>query len=465
MIAMKFGGSSVGSGERMVGVAKIIQSYISKKPVVVISAIQGVTDSILSLSDDFLNRRKEEGQKKLNQLGEKHFEIIREYIKDSKRASDIRKKIEELMCQLEEVAHGVYLLRELSPKSLALVSSFGERLSVPLLSGILQEMGIPAKDFDARNLVSTDNDFLSAGVDMKITCSQFKKHVFPVWKKGVVPIITGFIGSCRKGLTTTLGRGGSDYSGAIVGACFDAEEIWIWTDVSGIYSADPRIVPNAKGLSSVSYEEASEMSYFGAKVIHPKTMMPAVMKKIPIRIKNTFAPKDPGTLIFEKKMTKCHPVRVVTAIKKLDLVSVQGSGMIGVPSISARIFSTVDRAKVHLFMYSQASSGYNMCLVTGHHESHRLKEMLECEFDHELKIGALDQIGIFSPMSIVSVIGSGMRGTPGIAGTFFSAIGEHGLNIMAIAQGSSQLNISMVIEERDADLAVKILHDAFKLSQ
>lgn len=462
MIAMKFGGSSVGTGERMLGVANIVRSFLDKKPLVVISAMQGVTDMLLALADDFLKRDREAGQQKLEMVYEKHIEVVRKIIKNPKRKKDLERTISGLFHQLEEIVHGVYLLRELTPKSIALISSFGERMSVPLLAGILQEIGVEAEDFDARKLVRTNNDFLQAAVDMRITEMNVRKCVFPHWKRGIVPVITGFIGSCEEGLTTTLGRGGSDYSGAIFGACFHAEEIWIWTDVSGIYSADPRIVPNASVLKNVSYEEASEMSYFGAKVIHPKTMMPALMKKIPVRIKNTFAPDDFGTLISEKRHV-AHPVRVVTAITKQSVVSIQGSGLIVVSGLTARIFTVAEKANIHPLMFSQASSGYNMSLVMGNKDSERFQTLLQKEFEYELRNGALDQIGILKNVAVVSIVGSGMRGTPGIAGTLFSALGKAKINVIAVAQGSSELNISFVVDERYADKAVKLIHTAFSL--
>lgn len=462
MIAMKFGGSSVGAPERMAEVARIVRLFRKKKPVVVISALAGVTDLLIQTAQDFLHRRKAKGEAHFRTLSERHLSFLKHIVRPSQDRKATERKITVLLHQLREVLDGVYLLRELSPKSLALVSSFGERLSVPLLAAILRDIGVKAQDFDATELVATDDNFLTASVDMEITSRNFQKKVLPICDDGVVPIITGFIGADRRGLVTTLGRGGSDYTGSIVGACLDCDEIWIWTDVSGVFSADPRIVPEAKALRHISYQEAAEMSYFGAKVIHPKTMLPAVSKKIPIRIKNTFAPADSGTLITERRRD-IRPVRMVTAMKKLHLVSVAGQGMVGISGITARIFLVADRVASHIYMFSQASSGHNMCLVASVEDSIRLKQELDHEFEKELSCRELETIGLHKNVAIVSVIGGGMNGTPGVSGTLFSSLGKHGINVCAIAQGSSELNISFAVDEHDADATVKILHEAFDL--
>lgn len=464
MLAMKFGGTSVGAPDRMLNVAHIVKLFLDKNPIVVISAMGGVTDALLYIAEDFLNRRKQEGEARLIDIRKRHFEVINTLIKSPYRRKKLEEEISDLFSQLEEIVHGVYLLRELSEKSLALISSFGERLSVPILTQVLNEIGVDSAAFDSRKYVVTDDNFLSASVNMDETFSRIKREILPHLARGITPVITGFIGATGSGLTTTLGRGGSDYSGALFGAACDSDEIWIWTDVSGVFSADPRIVKNARVLNDVSYQEAAEMSYFGAKVIHPKTMIPAVHKNIPIRIKNTFVPDDPGTLISHNKKS-FHPVRMVTAIKKVNLVSIQGSGMIGIPHLNSRIFTVADRVRTDILMFSQASSGYNMSLVISELDSERSFDALQTEFRSELESEALDGIYLNKNVAIVSIVGSGMRGTPGISGTLFSTLGSNHINIIAIAQGSSELNISFVVDEMDADRCVSLLHGAFIFSK
>jgi aspartate kinase len=280
----------------------------------------------------------------------------------------------------------------------------------------------------------------------------------PLVLKGIVPVVTGFIGSTEDGLTTTLGRSGSDYTGSIVGAALGSEEIWIWTDVDGVMTADPRHVNGATVLPQVSYREAAEMSYFGAKVIHPKTMLPAIENDIPIRIKNTFNPPHPGTLISRAANATERIVKTVTSIDNLGLVAVEGNGMIGVPGVSARIFSALARVQVNVMMISQASSEHNVCVVIPQKDCARAVKELRTEFEIDIARRSIDDIKLQEPMSIVAVVGEGMRGMRGIAGKTFSAIAQAGVNIVAIAQGSSELNISLVVDQADARKAVQAIH-------
>jgi aspartate kinase len=282
--------------------------------------------------------------------------------------------------------------------------------------------------------------------------------------KNIVPVVTGFIAGTEDGLTTTLGRSGSDYTGSIVGAALGSEEIWIWTDVDGVMTADPRHVKGAIVLSEISYREAAEMSYFGAKVIHPKTMMPAIDNSIPIRIKNTFNPSHPGTLISRAANSTERVVKNVTSIDHLSLVAIEGNGMVGVPGISARIFSALARMHVNVMMISQASSEHNVCVVIPQKDCRKAVQELRCEFEVEIARKTVDDIKLQDSVAIVAVVGEGMRGVPGIAGKTFSAVAQAGVNIVAIAQGSSELNISLVVSQQDVHKAVQSIHDAFHLA-
>jgi bifunctional aspartokinase / homoserine dehydrogenase 1 len=298
-----------------------------------------------------------------------------------------------------------------------------------------------------------------------VTNENVRKTILPMVERNVVPVVTGFIGSTEDGLTTTLGRSGSDFTGSIIGAAIDSSEIWIWTDVDGVMTADPRHVKGAVVLPQISYREAAEMSYFGAKVIHPKTMMPAIEKNIAIRIKNTFNPTHPGTLICRTTDSAERVVKNVTSIDNLSLVSIEGNGMVGVPGISARIFSALARVRVNVMMISQASSEHNVCFVVPQKDCGKAVKELQNEFEIDMAKKIVDDIIVHDKVSIVAVVGEGMRGMRGVAGKTFSAVANADVNIVAIAQGSSELNISLVVEQPEVYKAVQAIHDAFQLNK
>jgi len=280
----------------------------------------------------------------------------------------------------------------------------------------------------------------------------------PMLEGGQVPVITGFIGATARGVTTTLGRGASDLSASIIGACLDSEEIWIWTDVDGVLTADPRIVPEARSLPEISYGEAAELAYFGAKVLHPKTMLPALGSNIPIRIKNTFRPEHPGTLITASAPSSPVGIRGITSVKGMALVTVQGHGMLGVPGVAAKVFSTVAREGISVLMISQSSSEQNICFVVPASSAERVIAALEGEFALERQRQDIDQIWAQNSVGIVAVVGAGMKGVPGIAARVFNALGSRNINVICIAQGSSEHNLSFVLAEPDIDEAVRAIH-------
>jgi aspartate kinase len=331
------------------------------------------------------------------------------------------------------------------------------------IAAILNDRGVPADFVDSRTLIRTDANFGEAAVDFAVTNETVRGKILPLVRRNIVPVITGFIGSTEDGLTTTLGRSGSDYTGSIIGAALQSEEIWIWTDVDGVMTADPRYVKGAVVLAQISYREAAEMSYFGAKVIHPKTMLPAIENGIPIRIKNTFNPSHPGTLISKTVNSKERIIKTVTSIDNLSLVAVEGNGMIGVPGVSARIFSALARVRVNVMMISQASSEHNVCVVIPQKDCPRGVNELRAEFEPDIVKKIIDDIKVQDAVSIVAVVGEGMKGLRGIAGRTFTAIAHAGVNIVAIAQGSSELNISLVVEQSEAQKAVQAIHDEFHL--
>jgi len=298
---------------------------------------------------------------------------------------------------------------------------------------------------------------------MEQSQARLRERLLPLVQQGIIPVVTGFMGATTPGIVTTLGRGGSDYSAAILGNCLDADEVQIWTDVDGVMTADPRVVPTARTLPVLSYTEAAELSYFGAKVLHPKTILPVVEKSIPLRIANTFHPTHPGTLIVEKPQKTGKGVKAIASIKGVSLLTVQGKGMMGVPGVAARVFSAVAREKVSVLMISQSSSEQNICFVVEEPHSQQLVQLLEADFREELLFQHIDRIWAQDGVVVIAVVGAGMRGTPGIAAKLFGALGKPGINVLSIAQGSSEYNLSLAVDARDADDAVRHIHQEFRL--
>ena len=424
----------------------------------------GVTNTLLDTAQLAVQRDTDRVKKNIDALKEKHLDVANTLLKHAVRHKELIHRHSQLIDELTNLYRGVSLLKELSVRSLDAIASFGEILSCLQLAAILSDHEMTAEFVDARTVIRTDNHFGEAAVDFSATNENIRRMLLPLIKKNIVPVVTGFIGSTEDGLTTTLGRSGSDYTGSIIGAALDSEEIWIWTDVDGVMTADPRYVKGAKVLSEISYREAAEMSYFGAKVIHPKTMMPAIEKNIPIRIKNTFNPSHPGTLISQSTQSAERFVKNITSIDNLSLVSIEGNGMVGVPGISARIFSALARVKVNVMMISQASSEHNVCIIIPQKDCRRGVKELQNEFEVDIAKKIVDDIKLQENVSIVAVVGEGMKGMRGIAGKTFTAVADANVNIVAIAQGSSELNISLVVEQAEVHKAVQAIHDAFHLT-
>ncbi|MDQ3534395.1 MAG: bifunctional aspartate kinase/homoserine dehydrogenase I, partial [Bacteroidota bacterium] len=461
MKVLKFGGSSVGSPESIKKVFKIVKGYYDKQEdiAVVVSAMQGITNQLIELGH--LAATSDESYLTiLKEIEERHFNTIKEIV-PVKAQSKIFAKIKILLNELDDLLHGVYLLKELSPRSLDLVLSFGERLSAFLISEYFKQENIEAEYLDARKLLKTDKNFGAARVNFPVSdhniMNFFNDHK-------AVQVITGFIGSTEKDETTTLGRGGSDYTASIFGAALNATEIEIWTDVDGVMTADPRKVKRAFSLESLSYIEAMEMSHFGAKVIYPPTLQPAFNKNIPLLIKNTFNTDFAGTYISQKSSSKDLIIKGISSIQDVALINIQGSGMIGVPGVASRVFGALARVEINVILITQASSEYSICFALDPLFSSRAKEVIEEDFAHEIRVGKIDKIIIENNLSVVAIIGENMRNTTGISGKLFSALGKNGINIVAIAQGSSELNLSVVINQSDLSKALNALHEAFFLS-
>lgn len=465
MIVMKFGGTSVGGAEQIRAVARIVVVHLDRRPVVVVSAITKVTDLLLGTARAAGAGDRETVRANLRRLNEIHRAAIEGAIENPEIKAEVTRRVAELLARLRRSCTGIVMLGELSARSLDAVVAHGERCSSLIVAGALRDQGLAAEAVSATEVIVTDEQFAAANPLMEPTRRRAAAVLRPLVDAGVVPVVTGFIGATEAGLTTTLGRGGSDYSASIIGGALGSDEIWIWTDVTGVMSADPRIVPEARTLPRISYAEAAELSYYGAKVLHPRTIIPAVQGRIPIRIKNTFAPDEAGTLIHHGDEAAPQVGKAITSIRLTGMITVTGAGLIGGPAIVARVFTTVARRNANLFMISQSSSEHNVCFVVSEEVAELLVADLQREFASELDRQELEAVTALRDVSVVAVVGAGMRGTPGVAGRVFSALGRHRVNIIAIAQGSSELNISFVVNTAEERRAVQVLHDELVLGR
>lgn len=457
-IVFKFGGTSVGSPGAIEAVATIVAAEMGER-VVVVSATAGTTDALVRAAEQATSGDAATAQQTIERLSEEHRNLIADLV--GVNGASALTEIVDLTDRTIALLRSVALLRECSPRSLDAILSYGERVSAPIIAALLTARGVPAEALSAEGLLITDDAFGHANPLLELTRERVEQQLVPRMRYGTVPVVTGFVGSTADGVTTTLGRGGSDYSAAVFAAALGAGECRIYTDVSGVMSADPRIVADAKPLPAISYAEAAELSYFGAKVIHPRTVLPAIEAGIPVRILNTFAPDDPGTTIAATTPRDNTVVKATTSLGGLGLVTVQGAGMSGVPGFAARVFDTTAAEKISVLMISQASSENSICLVVPNDSVTRLDAALKRMFSKELARHDVEKVAIEAPVAIVSAVGEGMRGTPGVAARLFGALGRAKVNVIAIAQGSSELNISLVVGEKDRDTAVRAIHQEF----
>ena len=458
---LKFGGSSVANPERIREVASIVLNAAKKERVVVIvSAFQGVTNQLLECA-----RLAELGDTKFQSmyksLVQRHITALR-VLHNNHSQKHVEANLQTMLAELWDTLHGIYLLRHSSPRALDLTASFGERLSALIIASFLQQSQSSCF-VDSRDIVKTDDQFMRAAVQFDKTNRAIKayfKRLFEYSSKRLIPVVTGFIGSTDDGLTTTIGRNGSDYSAAIFGAALDVSLIEIWTDVDGILSADPNCVPAAFVVPQMSYEEAMELSYFGAKVLHASTIAPAVAKHIPIDIKNTLNPAATGTHISHHVNRWEGVAKGITSVDDCTLLTLRGMSMVGVPGIAERLFRALASHRVNVILISQASSEHTICFAISTSDSAAAKKAVHQEFHFELqsKLTSLDEKPC---QTIVAIVGDGMKGTPGVSGKVFQALGRNSVNISAIAQGASERNISFVIDEAQKLLALNVIHEAF----
>jgi len=460
----KFGGTSLGTAGRIKKVADILASALQKdKIVVVVSAIHRVTDLLLDSATKACSGESSY-RATLDELDHLHLSIAGELF-SGKLLDEVSAAIRADLSDLNNIVQGVFLLRELSEKSLALVMSFGERLSARIVSSYLQERKMASFSLDARELIVTDANYADARIDMHASELQIRKRLASF--EGV-PVVTGFIAAAPDGTVTTLGRGGSDYTASILGAALSVSEIWIWTDVDGFFSADPKRVRDARILPYISYSEAMELSHAGARVLHPLAVQPAMKAGIPLLIKNSFNPSAKGTRIEKAtppEISRPLPVTGLSSINNVVLLNMSGSGMVGVPGIASRLFSCLARHRINIIFISQASSEQSITLAINPSQSAKAKNILEEEFIAEIGSRQIDPLLIRRNMAMIAVVGNNMSGHPGVSAQLFETLGKNGINVIAVAQGANEMNISLVIESHDEDKALNCIHESFFLSQ
>lgn len=458
MKVLKFGGSSVGTAESIENLLGILKKLHGKgeRPITVLSAMSGVTNLLTHLAEQAAEG--EEFEKSLEELEAKHFAVIKKLIA-VRNQNPVLTQLKIYFNELAELLQSVYSLRELSFQSKDLIISYGERCSTYLVAKIAEQYFPESLYVDARSLIKTDSRFGNAQVDSALSGLLIQEFVKE--SAGRLLFVTGFIGSDSQGKTTTLGRGGSDYTAAIIGSVLDAERIEIWTDVEGMLTADPRIVKKAFPLPVLSYTEAMELSYFGAKVIYPPTMVPAFLKKIPIVIRNTFNPSFPGTIIQHDSGNSDFPIKGISSINAVSVLNLSGSGMIGKAGFSGRLFTLLARKQINVILITQSSSEHSITFAVHPSDALRAKRLIEQEFELELEAKKLLPLVIEDHLSVLAIVGENMKQTPGMSGKLFYALGRNGINVRAIAQGSSEYNISVIISQNDLSKALNAVHDAF----
>ncbi len=456
-LVMKFGGTSVGSAAAIQQLSAIVRAARSDWPrlAVVVSAMSGVTDALLHAAH--AAERGEVGLATATaaKLRDKHLAALREL---APGAEAVAEQVQTRLAAFTALCQAMSVLGEASPRALDAIGALGERMSAPLVAAALTQAGLPAEAVDAAEVVVTDGAHQAATPDMDATRARAAAVIAPLLARGVIPVLTGYIGATRAGVVTTLGRGGSDFSAAIFGVALDAQEVWIWTDVPGVMTADPRVVPQARTLPELTFREISELAFYGAKVLHPKTIRPVVERGIGLWVKNTFQPEHPGTRIAPDNGHTFGAVRAVTAFRGQCILTLEGRGMLGIPGIAARTFAAVARTRTSVSMISQASSEQSICFVVPRAAAETVVGALEDEFRLELARHDIDSIAASHECAVVTVVGAGMRHTPGIAGRVFGALGAAGVNVVVIAQGSSECSISLTVEAAQADAAVRAIH-------
>lgn len=462
-LVVKFGGTSISTAKNIKSVAKFIHSLSKKNQVTVVcSAVNDVTDQLLDISEFIQKGNKDSANSLMLRIIKEHKQIARDSISNQKIRKKLFEKLDSNLSELEGLLHGMILLGEVTPRSLDYLISFGERLSIEIVSHALSDLKEKSVTLTGKDVgIVTDSNFGSSKPLMDTTRLRVSKTLEPLLGKKIIPVIGGFAGADQHGHITTFGRGGSDYTATIIASCIKADEVWLMSDVDGLMSADPKLVKNAKVIPEVSYVEAMEMALFGAKQIHPRSFEPLLTKKIPMRIRNTFNVENPGTLVTATPDEATNrTVKCVSAIRHNGLIDVRGGSMVGAPGTAATIFSLLAKAGVNIMMISQSPSESSISIVVKKNDLDRAVNTLEMNLLGKV----IKKIDITVDVAIIALIGSGMRGMVGVASKVFGAAARNGVNVIMIAQGSSELNLAFVVKDNDCESVVKALHDEFSLA-
>lgn len=466
-LVIKFGGTSVATIEAMGQSIKIIEDCYAKWPrlIVVTSALAGVTNLLLDSAAKASQGDTQHLTHNGEELIQRHSTIIETLVENLALQQQARQEIRHLVIEFRNFCEAIAVLGEATPRAMDAVSGLGERMSVRVLTAALESRGVPSQMVEGTHLIETDDLFQAAHPDMEASSRKIRQVLEPLLAHGCIPVVTGFIGATPQGATTTLGRSGSDYSAAIIGAALPATEVWIYTDVNGVMTSDPRLVPDAITIPVLAASEVTELAYYGARVLHPKTIRPCTDAGIALRVLNTFNPTHPGTLVVPDKDAKDNClVKAVTALRKLQLITIEGRGIANLADIAARTFSTIARIGASLPMIAQASSEQSLCFAVPMDIAPRIIQALKSTFELELARHDLDEIWSTDQVAILTVIGRGMNQTAGIAGQIFMALGKNDINILSITHGSSRYSFSLVIEARDYERTLQAIHE-FILSQ
>lgn len=465
MLVMKFGGTAVDSPDKVRHVAQLIKSHkkTGNDVVCVVSAVRGMTDGLMAIADSVRRGDKTSIEDFVKKSLSIHTDVVNGAISDRKLRERALSDVKKTVGELKDVLGGIVLLGEVTPKSLDYLMSFGERLSTPIVAYALMDTGVDAEALTGKEAgIVTDSNFGEARPLIDTTKLRVNHKLSPITKRGAVPVITGFVGADQHGNITTIGRGGSDYTATIVAASINADEVWLWSDVDGLMTADPKIVKGAQVLKEVSFAEAMEMALFGAKYMHPRALEPVMDTKIPIRIRNTFNVKHPGTVITQSPSRDSQKiVKSVSAIRHTALIDVSGGGMVGAPGTAAKIFDTLAKNRVNIMMISQSPSESSISMVVRKTDLDKATTTLELNLLGKV----IKQVNVSDDVAVIAVVGSGMRGIKGVAAKVFGAVAKRKVNVIMIAQGSSELNLAFVVNDSDCERAVNALHDEFGLGK
>jgi aspartate kinase len=426
--------------------------------------LDGTTDKLFEAAEKAKKGNEEYIRESKKELLERHLTAAAKAIENKHVRREIEQIVKKTIDELEKVLTGISYVGELTPKSKDYVLSFGERLSAPIVWGALRDLKLETQYFSGKEAgIVTDSNFGEASPLMNVTMHQLREKIAPLLEKRIIPVVTGYIAATQDGVVTTLGRGGSDYTATLLGAALAADEVWIWTDVDGLMTTDPKIIPSAKMLPELSYQEAAEMAIFGAKTMHPRALEPIMKENIPARIRNVFNPENPGTLISNEQTAKrADVVKAIALIRDVAMINVSGAGMVGAPGSYAKIFEVLGKNNINIMMISTAVSEANISLVIRRNLLGRALSTLEIAL---LGRGLVSEVTAEDDVCVIAVMGADMKGTLGVASRIFTTVARKGINIRMIAQGSSELNISFVVKEKDGEAAVRAIHEEFKLDK